>query len=141
MAARALLNTNSSPREGPIREALAGNLYRYNAYGRIIESVSTYLKARERESGDFALASAACPLEIIESTIAQASVVLGGLAPVPHRAREVEEYLRGKWSSEINPAHAGSLALPNATPMTDNGYKLVLARNLVKRAVGRMLGG
>ena len=100
---------------------------------------STYLKASEREAGDFALASVACVLDMNESVIARASVVLGGVAPVPYRAREVEVYLRGKWSSEIDPAHAGSLALPNATPMTDNGYKVILARNLVKRAVGMLL--
>ena len=39
MAAYALLLRNSTPTEGEIREALAGNLCRCNAYGRIIEGV------------------------------------------------------------------------------------------------------
>ena len=39
MAAYALLLRNASPTEGEIREALAGNLCRCNAYGRIMEGV------------------------------------------------------------------------------------------------------
>lgn len=39
MAARALLNTNPSPTDDEIRQALSGNLCRCNAYGRIIQSV------------------------------------------------------------------------------------------------------
>ena len=39
MAAYALLLRNPSPTEGEIREALAGNLCRCNAYGRILEGV------------------------------------------------------------------------------------------------------
>ena len=39
MAAYALLLRNASPTEGEIREALAGNLCRCNAYGGIIEGV------------------------------------------------------------------------------------------------------
>ena len=39
MAARALLNQVPNPTDGEIREALAGNLCRCNAYGRIIASV------------------------------------------------------------------------------------------------------
>jgi aerobic carbon-monoxide dehydrogenase small subunit len=39
MAARALLDRNADPTDGEIRQALAGNLCRCNAYGRIIQSV------------------------------------------------------------------------------------------------------
>ena len=39
MAARSLLDANPNPTEDEIRQALAGNLCRCNAYGRIIESV------------------------------------------------------------------------------------------------------
>ena len=44
MAAYALLR-NPSPTEGEIREALAGNLCRCNAYGRIIEGVKAAAEA------------------------------------------------------------------------------------------------
>ena len=39
MAARALLDSNPRPTDDDIRQALAGNLCRCNAYGRILQSV------------------------------------------------------------------------------------------------------
>ena len=36
--------------------------------------------------------------------------------------------------------HAGSLALPDARPMADNEYKVILANSLVKNAVTQLLG-
>ena len=39
LAARCLLDTNPDPSEEEVRQALAGNLCRCNAYGRIIQSV------------------------------------------------------------------------------------------------------
>ena len=52
MAAYALLRRNSSPTEGEIREALAGNLCRCNAYGRILEGVKAAAGKRERPGMD-----------------------------------------------------------------------------------------
>ena len=104
-------------------------------------SRSLYLKAREREAGDFALVSVAAAITLEGTILARASVVLGGVAPVPYRAREVEEYLGGTEASQVDAAYAGSLALPDARPMAENAYKVILARNLVKRAVGRLIGG
>lgn len=100
---------------------------------------SLYLKAREREAGDFALVSVAAALTLEGSTVQRAAVVLGGVAPVPYRSRRVEEYLMGKATFGVDPAQAGSLALPDPHPMPDNGYKVTLAANLVKRAVAELL--
>ena len=100
---------------------------------------SLYLKARERESGDFALVSVAAALAVEAATIRHAAVVLGGVAPVPYRARQVGQYLQGKDIGEVDAAFAGSLALPEARPMADNRYKVILAANLVKQAVAELL--
>lgn len=101
---------------------------------------SLYLKARERESGDFALVSVAAVINVEGDVVRHAAVSLGGVAPVPYQARLVDQYLQGKPVAEIDPAHAGSLALPDARPMADNGYKVTLASNLVKRAITQLLG-
>ncbi len=101
---------------------------------------SLYLKARERESGDFALVSVAAVINVEGDVVRHAAVSLGGVAPVPYRARLVDQYLQGKPVAEIDPAYAGSLALPDARPMADNGYKVTLASNLVKRAITQLLG-
>lgn len=102
---------------------------------------SVYLKVRERESGDFALVSVAAALSLDDdgATVRRARVVLGGVAPVPHRAPEVEERLTGRRIGDIDPAEAAALALPNATPLPQNGYKLPMARNTVKRALAQLL--
>ena len=102
---------------------------------------SVYLKVRERESGDFALVSVAAALSLDDdgSTIRQARVALGAVAPVPYRAPEVEEYLTGRPIADVDPAEAAVLALPNATPLPQNGYKLPMARNTVKRAIAQLL--
>ena len=102
---------------------------------------SIYLKAREREAGDFALVSVAVRLAVADGVVRQAAVALGGVAPVPYRATQVEEYLPGRPVADVDAAHAGALALPDARPMTDNGYKVIMAENLVKQAVGRLLAG
>src|SRR5438132_2282278 len=58
---------------------------------------STYLKFKERESMDFALASVAAAVQLRASkSIAQAHVVLGGVAPIPWRAPQAEQFLVGK---------------------------------------------
>ncbi|MBM3942395.1 MAG: xanthine dehydrogenase family protein subunit M [SAR202 cluster bacterium] len=107
--------------------------------GGISEVRSLYLKARERETGDFALVSVALALELEGGIVRQARCALGGVAPVPYRAHEVEEYLQDKRVSGADAVHAGSLALSHPRPMAGNGYKVPLARNLVKRAVAELL--
>ncbi len=101
---------------------------------------SVYLKVRERESGDFALVSVAAALSLDNGVVSQARIALGGIAPVPYRATEVEDYLTGRPASGVDPAEAAALALPNATPLPQNGYKLPMARNTIKRALASLLG-
>lgn len=103
--------------------------------------LSVYIKAREREAGDFALVSVAVRLAVADGVIRQAAVALGGVAPVPYRAPAVEEYLTGRAVDSVDAAHAGTLSIPDARPMTDNGYKVVMANNMVKQGVARLLAG
>ena len=133
---------------GPGRDLLRENIL---GPGEMVTSVhlpaphhglrSLYLKAREREAGDFALASVAAAVVVEDTIVRHVSMVLGCVAPVPYRALRAEEYIRDKDVSQIDPAFAGSVALQGATPMADNAYKVVLASSLVKRAVTRLLGG
>ncbi len=101
---------------------------------------SVYLKVRERESGDFALVSVAVALTLNDvGTIVKVRIALGGVAPVPYRAAEVEEYLTGRRAAEVDATQAASLVLPNATPLPQNGYKLLMARNIVQRGLAALL--
>ena len=102
---------------------------------------SIYLKARERESGDFALVSVAAAVSFSDdgAMITQAAVALGGVAPTPYRALGAEAALRGRPVSAITPSDAGAAALPNPRPLPDNAYKILLAANLTARAVATLL--
>lgn len=100
---------------------------------------SVYLKARERESGDFALVSVAAVLAIAGGAIADASVVLGGVAPTPYRADGTDDYLRRRAVADVSPADAGAVAIIDPRPLPDNAYKLPMASNLTARAVANLL--
>ncbi len=54
LSAWALLETNPEPTDGQIREALAGNLCRCNAYGRIIASVREAARLKAAGAGGIA---------------------------------------------------------------------------------------
>ena len=103
---------------------------------------STYLKFKERESMDFALASVAVAVQLrANKSIAQARVVLGGVAPIPWRAPQAEQFLVGKTLSPDVLAEAARLALQGAQPLEKNAYKVPLAQTLVRRALAKAVNG
>lgn len=102
---------------------------------------SIYLKAREREAGDFALVSVAAALVVEDGVIGEASVALGGVAPTPYRSQGTEDYLRGRAVADVSPADAGGAAIADPRPLPDNAYKLPMASNLTARAVAHLLTG
>jgi xanthine dehydrogenase YagS FAD-binding subunit len=57
---------------------------------------SLFLKIRDRQSYEFALASAAVALDIDEGRIRNARIALGGVSARPWRAREAENKLAGR---------------------------------------------
>ena len=76
---------------------------------------SRYLKARDRVSFAFALASAAAALRLEGGVIVEARLAFGGVAPKPWRAREAEAALKGAKPTDqaFADAVAGSLLAPN----------------------------
>ena len=102
---------------------------------------STYLKFKERESLDFALASAAVAVQLAPNqTVRSARIVLGGVAPVPWRVPNAEKYLVGKNLKPEVLAEAAKIALADAKPLEKNAYKVPLAQTLVRRALARAGG-
>jgi xanthine dehydrogenase YagS FAD-binding subunit len=102
-------------------------------------SRSVYLKARERQGEDFAMASVAALVSLDRDTITHARVILGGVAPTPYRVRYAEEALVGKRAPDIAPGKIGEPAVSGARPLQQNGYKVSLTRNLVARALQQLL--
>ena len=101
---------------------------------------STYLKFKERESLDFALASVAAAVDLSGKNVKDARIVLGGVAPTPWRVPVAEKYLIGKALTKETIAEAAKLALAEAKPLEKNAYKVPLAQTLVRRALAK-LGG
>jgi xanthine dehydrogenase YagS FAD-binding subunit len=102
---------------------------------------SHYLKVRDRESYEFALASAAVAVQLSGDTMAWARVALGGVATKPWRAFAAEEALIGRPVSDKTFAVAAAAAVASATPLSQNGFKITLAQRTVARALATVTAG
>lgn len=102
---------------------------------------STYLKAMERKVWAFALVSVAAVVRMEGSQIAAARIALGGVAPMPWRAEAAERVLTGAELNDNVIAQAVTAALDGARPLAHNGYKIPLARALVRRALSALASG
>ncbi|HSY88787.1 MAG TPA: xanthine dehydrogenase family protein subunit M, partial [Verrucomicrobiae bacterium] len=101
---------------------------------------STYLKIRDRQSYEFAAASAAVGLELEADgkTIRDLRVALGGVATKPWRARAVEDALRGKVLEPQAVKRASLLAVEGAVDHGANRYKIDLVPRVVARAIQKL---
>jgi xanthine dehydrogenase YagS FAD-binding subunit len=96
---------------------------------------SAYQKYGEKESFDWPLADAGVVLEMDGKTCRNAAIVLGVAAPTPIHAADAEASLRGKVIDERTAREAGRLAVANATPLSQNGYKVQLFQTAVYRTI------
>ena len=96
---------------------------------------SAYVKARDRASYAFALASAAAALELDGNSVRSARVALGGVGSKPWRCPEVERALTGKPATVDNFRRAAALAMVDARTTPDNQFKVELARRVIARAL------
>lgn len=96
---------------------------------------SVYLKFNEKGTMDFALSSAAVVLVMQGNKVQDARIVLGGVAPIPWRAKAAEAVLKGKTLSSQVAETAGRASTQGATPLRDNAYKVPLTQAIVKRAI------
>jgi xanthine dehydrogenase YagS FAD-binding subunit len=98
---------------------------------------SHYLKVRDRESYEFAVASAAVGLELEADglTVRDVRVAMGGIGTKPWRARQVEAALNGRPLDEQMVRAASKLATDGALAHGANGFKIELAQRVVARAL------
>lgn len=98
---------------------------------------SAYVKARDRASYAFALASAGVALEFDQGSIKSARVALGGVSTKPWRAAETEAALVGNVPSEELFGSAAKLASSGAKTTADNAFKRTLVERVVQAALVR----
>jgi xanthine dehydrogenase YagS FAD-binding subunit len=96
---------------------------------------SAYQKAMDRHAWSFALVSVAASLTVEDGTIADARLVLGGVATIPWRVPAAEQHLMGTAPSPDRFAEAAEIALHDASPLAKNAYKVPLLRSLIPRAL------
>ncbi len=99
---------------------------------------STYWKQMERDAWDFALVSVAAAIRQQDGKVEQARIVMGGVAPIPWRAREAEQALLGKPLDASSADQAAEKALASARPLRDNAYKVALAHAVLRGALLRL---
>ncbi len=95
---------------------------------------ATY-EVRQKEALDWPLATASVALTMRGTTVSKATIVLGHVAPTPWRAAEAEKAISGKPLTEAAAEEAGKAAVAGAQPLSENAYKVQLARVAVKRAL------
>ncbi len=96
---------------------------------------SLYLKLRDRAAYEFALASAAIVIKAPGGRVEYARVALGGVGTRPWRSLEAEKALVGRPASPASFRHAAEMALKDAHPHSENGFKVELAKRCIVRAL------
>ena len=96
---------------------------------------SVYLKARDRQSYEFALASAAIALDVQDGTVKDARVALGGVATLPWRAREAEALIKGQKFDDELARHVADAAFSGAVAKRHNEFKIALGKRVLARAL------
>jgi len=97
-----------------------------------------FRKAMSRSAWGFALSSVAARVDLEDGRIAEARLVLGGVASVPWRARQAEQALRERSLAGDVVRRAADLAVADARPLGHNAYKVPLTRGLVIEALDAM---
>ncbi len=100
---------------------------------------ATY-EVRFKQSHDWPLALASVSLSMNGTTVRGARIVMGAVAPVPWRSTAAEAALTGKTMSEEAAMAAADAAVTGVKPMTQNAYKVQIARTAVKRAIMKAAG-
>lgn len=136
---------------GETRSIPIGDLYRpagtgpdqetVLAHGEMITGVTlppppagrqVYRKVRDRASYAFALVSVAAIVETSGKRVRSARVAMGGVAPKPWRALEVENRLTGSALSDQALTEAAEAALAEAVGHGGNDFKIPLAKRTVR---------
>ena len=104
-------------------------------------SVKTgHYEVRYKAAHDWPIAFATVVLAMSGSTVQNARIVMGAVAPVPWRSKEAEAALAGKAVTAETAAAAAEAALAKAEPLSQNAYKVQVAKTAVERAILKAAG-
>jgi xanthine dehydrogenase YagS FAD-binding subunit len=98
-----------------------------------------WTKLKDRQVYDFALVSVAAVFTVSGGNWQDGRITLGGVSPVPYRAKVVEDFLKGK-DIKATAKQAAAQIRTVARPMSLNSYKVDLAQGLIERTILEALG-
>lgn len=102
---------------------------------KVSGETSTYHKLKERGTWDFALVSAAVNAQLTNETVKEIRIALGGVAPIPWRAKKAESVIKGNRISPDLLRKAAQEELRDAVPLQENAYKTELVPSVLSQAV------
>jgi xanthine dehydrogenase YagS FAD-binding subunit len=119
-----------------------GNALKYNEMVREIQipnatglTAQRFLKFTMSKDTDFAIVNVASAVAVKDGTCVEARIALGAIAPGPIRATKAEKSIIGQRIDADRAEETALLALENAHPLSQNGYKVEIAKTLVKRSL------
>lgn len=95
---------------------------------------ATY-EVRHKDALDWPLATASVVLKMNGGSVASAKIVMGHVGPAPVSADKASAWLAGKKITAETAETAGKAAVESAMPLSQNAYKVQLAKVAVKRAL------
>jgi xanthine dehydrogenase YagS FAD-binding subunit len=101
---------------------------------------SAHYEVKFKQSHDWPIVMASVALAVEGDIVRSARVVMGAVAPVPWRARAAEAALTGKKLTPEVVSAAADAAVEDARPMSQNAYKVRIARTTVHRALRAAAG-
>src|SRR5258708_9410739 len=101
---------------------------------------SAYLKIRDRESYEIALASVSVALDVDANNVRDARIAVGGVGTKPWNLPKVRDALIGRPSNQQTFEAAAMLAANGSKPLRHNAFKVEMLRTTIVRALVN-LGG
>jgi xanthine dehydrogenase YagS FAD-binding subunit len=101
---------------------------------------SFYLKVRDRASYAFALVSVAAALDIRDGLIKDARLAMGGVAHKPWEIPQARSILADKSADLTQFQRLAEMAMRDAKPVGQNGFKVELGRRAIVRALAEAAG-
>jgi len=96
---------------------------------------SAYLQVSEKSAFDWALVSCAAAAKVEGGKFSKARIVLGAVSNVPHEVQAANDLLEGKVLDDGLAEKVADLLVAKAHAHSENGYKVPIARALIRRAL------
>ncbi len=99
-----------------------------------------YLQVSEKSDFDWALVSCAAAGDLDGNALKNVRVALGAISPMVQEVEDANSFLEGKELDRRTASMAANIILEEAEPLEHNGYKVPMARALIRRALFKLAG-